>query len=119
MFPHSNVLILASLWGNAVLAAHEKLPLSFYFRITSILRAIAEGRQLFRNLQHSFQYILLMHIPLAITAIFISLMGYPILYLPIHIVWHEIIIHPTALLVFQELLVQGPNKLCLRKQRGY
>ena len=30
-------------------------------------------------------------------------MGYPLLYLPIHIVWIELIIHPTALLVFQDL----------------
>ena len=29
--------------------------------------------------------------------------GYPVLYLPIHIVWLELIIHPTALLVFQSL----------------
>lgn len=82
----------------------------------TIVRAIAEGRQLFRNLQLSFQYILLMHIPLVITAIFIPLMGYPILYLPIHIVWYETIIHPTALLVFQELPTQGPLKPIRKRQ---
>ena len=43
-----------------------------------------------------------------ITATLIPLMGYPILYLPIHIVWYETIIHPTALLVFQELPAHGP-----------
>lgn len=69
----------------------------------SIVRAIAEGRQLFRNLQLSFQYLLLVHIPLVITATFIPLTGNPILYLPIHVVWLEAIIHPTALLVFQNL----------------
>ena len=31
------------------------------------------------------------------------MLGYPLLYLPIHIVWIEMIMHPTALLVFQEL----------------
>ena len=74
----------------------------------TIVQAIAEGRQLFRNLQLSFLYILLMHIPLVITATVIPLAGYPILYLPIHIVWYETIIHPTALLVFQELPATGP-----------
>ena len=69
----------------------------------SIVQAIAEGRQLFRNLQLSFLYLLAVHIPLVLTATLIPLAGYPLLYLPIHIVWLEMIIHPTALLVFQNL----------------
>jgi Ca2+-transporting ATPase len=69
----------------------------------TIVGAIAEGRQLFRNLQLSFQYLLMVHFPLVISAALIPLAGYPLLYLPIHIVWLELIIHPTALLVFQEL----------------
>jgi len=69
----------------------------------SIVGAIAEGRQLFRNLQLSYQYLLIVHICLVITATLIPLAGYPLLYLPIHIVWLETIIHPTAMLVFQEL----------------
>jgi Ca2+-transporting ATPase len=69
----------------------------------TIVRAIAEGRQLFRNLQLSFFYLLVIHIPLVVTAAFVPLAGFPLLYLPVHIVWLEMIIHPTALLVFQEL----------------
>jgi len=69
----------------------------------TISRAIAEGRQLFRNLKLSFAYLLMIHIPLVLTAALIPLAGFPLLYLPIHIVWLELIIHPTALLVFQEL----------------
>jgi Ca2+-transporting ATPase len=69
----------------------------------TIVQAIAEGRQLFRNLQLSFQYILMIHIPLVITAALVPLAGYPLLYLPTHIVWLEMLIHPTALLVFQGL----------------
>ncbi len=69
----------------------------------TIVRAIAEGRQLFRNLQLSFQYLLMIHIPLVSTAALIPLVGYPLLYLPIHVMWLELVIHPTALLVFQEI----------------
>ena len=58
----------------------------------SIVGAIAEGRQLFRNLQLSYQYLLIVHICLVITATLIPLVGYPLLYLPIHIVWLETII---------------------------
>ncbi|MBX3414784.1 MAG: cation-transporting P-type ATPase [Pirellulales bacterium] len=68
----------------------------------TIVGAIAEGRQLFQNLQLSFQYLLIIHIPLVLTATLIPLAGFPLLYLPVHIVWIEILIHPTAMLVFQE-----------------
>jgi Ca2+-transporting ATPase len=45
----------------------------------------------------------MVHIPLVVTAALVPFAGYPLLYLPIHIVWFELIIHPTALLAFQEL----------------
>lgn len=69
----------------------------------TIVRAIAEGTQLFHNLRISFAYLLFMHIPLVISAALIPLMGFPLLYLPVHIVWLELIIHPTALLAYQQL----------------
>lgn len=69
----------------------------------TIVRAIAEGRQLFQNLKLSFFYLLMIHIPFVATAAIIPLLGYPLLYMPIHIVWLELIIHPTALLVYQQL----------------
>lgn len=69
----------------------------------SIVNAIAEGRQLFKNLQLSFKYLLMVHMPFVISAAFIPLIGLPLLYYPIHIVWIELILHPTAMLVFQDL----------------
>lgn len=69
----------------------------------TIVRAIAEGRQLFHNLQLSFQYLLMIHMPLILTASLVPLAGFPLLYLPVHIVWLEMLIHPTALLGFQDL----------------
>jgi len=69
----------------------------------TIVRSIAEGRALFSNLRLAFAYLLLIHIPLVASATLVPLAGHPLLYLPIHIVWLELIIHPTALLVFQQL----------------
>lgn len=69
----------------------------------SIVNAVSEGRQLFKNLQASFKYLLLIHIPLVLTAAAVPLFGFPILYYPIHVVILELIIHPTAMLVFQDL----------------
>jgi Ca2+-transporting ATPase len=68
----------------------------------TIVGAIAEGRQLFHNLKQSFNFLLMVHIPLVATAAIIPLLGYPLLYLPVHIVWLELIIHPGALLGFQQ-----------------
>jgi len=67
----------------------------------TITHAITEGRQLFTNLQQAFTYLLMVHLPLVATATFIPLAGYPIMYLPLHIVWLEALIHPTAMLAFQ------------------
>ncbi|MFN9778930.1 MAG: cation-translocating P-type ATPase [Alphaproteobacteria bacterium] len=67
----------------------------------TIADAVAEGRQLFVNLQMAFIYLLLVHIPLVLSAAFVPLMDNPILYLPVHIVILELFIHPTALLAFQ------------------
>lgn len=81
----------------------------------TIIAAIAEGRQLFHNLKLSFAYLLMVHMPLVTTAALIPLLGFPLLYLPAHIVWLELIIHPTALLVFQEL---PPSEDLHRVKRG-
>jgi P-type Ca2+ transporter type 2C len=67
----------------------------------TIVRAVAEGRRLFSNLRAAFQYLLVVHIPLVLTAALVPLAGYPLLYLPVHIVWLEMLIHPTAMLAFQ------------------
>lgn len=69
--------------------------------LRTIVNAVTEGRQLFRNLRLSFAYLLIVHLPLVTTAALIPLLGYPLLYLPIHIVWLELIIHPTAMIAFQ------------------
>jgi P-type Ca2+ transporter type 2C len=67
----------------------------------TIARAIGEGRQLFENLKLSFAYLLIVHVPLVAAAALVPLWGYPLLFLPAHLVWLELIIHPTALLAFQ------------------
>ena len=68
----------------------------------TIVDAIKEGRQLFKNLGQSFNYLLYIHIPFILTAALIPLFDYPLLYLPVHIVWLELVIHPSALFAFQQ-----------------
>jgi Ca2+-transporting ATPase len=69
---------------------------------STIVNAIAEGRQLFRNLSRSFAFLLMVHIPLVTTAAVIPLLDLPLLYLPVHIVVLELFIHPAAILGFQQ-----------------
>jgi Ca2+-transporting ATPase len=68
----------------------------------TIVQAIREGRQLFANLRTAFQYLLMVHTPFVVSALAVPLLGYPLLFLPVHIVWAEMVIHPSALLVFQD-----------------
>jgi Ca2+-transporting ATPase len=58
----------------------------------------------------------MIHTPFVVSALAIPLLGYPLLYLPVHIVWVELIIHPSALLVFQELPA-GPLQPAAAPQR--
>jgi len=68
----------------------------------TIVQAIAQGHDLFCNLRLAFAYLLLIHIPLVTCAAIVPFLGLPLLLLPVHIVWLELIIHPTAMLAFQE-----------------
>jgi Ca2+-transporting ATPase len=73
----------------------------------TLVEAIREGRQLFENLRTAFLYLLVVHVPVVASAAVLPLAGFPLLYLPVHVVWLELIIHPTALLVFQALAPRG------------
>lgn len=74
----------------------------------TIVDAVAEGRQLFDNLRLAFAYLLLVHMPIVVGAAAIPLLGLPLLFLPVHVVWMELVIHPTAMLAFQDLPREGP-----------
>ena len=74
---------------------------------STIVGAVREGRQLFTNLRRSFEFLLLFHIPFVLSAALVPLLGYPLLYLPVHVVWLELIIHPTALFAFQQAAAKG------------
>ncbi len=84
----------------------------------TIVDAVAEGRQLFSNLRLAFAYLLLVHLPLVVGAAAIPLMDLPLLFLPVHIVWLELVIHPTAMLAFQDLPAAGPLAPVQRLRRA-
>ncbi len=68
---------------------------------STIVRAVRDGRRIFDNLQRAFAYLIAFHMPLLVSAFAVPVLGAPLLLLPIHLVWLEVIVHPTSSLVFE------------------
>ena len=73
----------------------------------SIVTAIALGRRIFRNLRQALLYTLTIHLPVISLSIIPVLLGLPLLLLPIHIAFLELVFDPTCSLVFEA--EQGPG----------
>lgn len=69
--------------------------------VTTIVRAVADGRRIFANLRHAFSYLNAFHAPLLLSALVLPLLGAPLLLFPVHLIWLELIVHPTSALVFE------------------
>jgi Ca2+-transporting ATPase len=67
----------------------------------SIVATVREGRHIFQNIQRAFLYLIAFHLPIVALAVLAPLSGAPLLLLPIHLVWLELIVHPVSALVFQ------------------
>ena len=68
---------------------------------STIVSAVRDGRRIFDNLSRAFGYLIAFHIPLLVSALIVPLVGAPLLLLPVHLVWLEVVVHPTASLVFE------------------
>jgi P-type Ca2+ transporter type 2C len=67
----------------------------------TIVAAVRDGRRIFENLRRAFSYLIAFHAPLLVSALVVPLVGAPLLLLPIHLIWLELVVHPTASLVFE------------------
>ncbi|HEV2359954.1 MAG TPA: cation-transporting P-type ATPase [bacterium] len=67
----------------------------------TLIMAIREGRRIFDDLRRAFTYLIAFHTPILLAALTVPLLGAPLLLLPLHLVWLELIVHPTASLVFE------------------
>lgn len=74
----------------------------------AIVSAIALGRRIFSNLRQALLYTLTVHIPVICLSIMPVLLGLPLLLLPIHIAFLELVFDPTCSLVFEA--EQGSGK---------
>src|SRR5579859_3981083 len=68
---------------------------------TSIVRAVRLGRRIFDNLRKAMSFLLAVHVPIAGLSVVPVLLGWPLILLPVHIVFLELIIDPACSIVFE------------------
>jgi Ca2+-transporting ATPase len=69
---------------------------------TSIVSAVKLGRRIYDNIRKAVAFILAVHIPIAgLSLLPVFFPGWPLLLLPVHIVFLELVIDPSCSLVFE------------------
>ena len=68
---------------------------------SSIVEAIRLGRQIFDNLRKAMSFIFAVHVPIAGLALIPVLAGWPLVLMPVHIVFLELIIDPACSIAFE------------------
>jgi Ca2+-transporting ATPase len=84
---------------------------------SSIVKAVRLGRRIFDNLRKAMAYILAVHVPIAGLSLIPVLFGWPLVLLPVHVVFLELIIDPACSIAF-EAEREEPNimrLLCTRR----
>lgn len=84
---------------------------------SSIVEAVRLGRRIYDNLRRAMGYLLAVHVPIAGMSMLPLFFGYPIVLLPAHIVFFEMIIDPACATVFEsekedsEIMKRAPRSL--------
>jgi len=68
---------------------------------SSIVEAIRLGRRIYDNLKEAMTYIFAIHLPIAGLALIPVLFGLPLVLMPLHIVFLELVIDPACSIVFE------------------
>lgn len=67
----------------------------------SIVRAVRLGRRIFDNLRKAVVFVIGAHIPIAGMSLLPVMLGWPLVLLPVHIVFFELMVDPTCSVVFE------------------
>ena len=68
---------------------------------SSIVRAVRMGRRIFDNIRKAIAYIFAIHVPIAGMSLIPVLLDWPLVLLPVHIVFLELIIDPACSVIFE------------------
>lgn len=74
-----------------------------------IVQAIFEGRKIFANLRRSFSYQISFNIPVVLLSFLPPLLGWQQIFLPVHIILMELIVHPISAFAFENLKTKSAN----------
>jgi Ca2+-transporting ATPase len=83
----------------------------------SIVRGVRLGRRIYDNLRKAMSYIISIHIPIASLSLLPVLFGWPLVLVPIHIVFLEFVIDPSCTIIFENekeednIMQRPPRKL--------
>ncbi len=87
--------------------------------LSKMVDAVAMGRKIYANLKKAFQYIISIHIPIILTVFIPLALGwvYPNIFLPVHIIFLELIMGPTCSIIFENepaeknIMLQKPRPI--------
>ncbi len=68
---------------------------------SSLLLAVRHGRRLFTNLRKAIVFIVAVHVPIVGLSIVPVLLGWPMLLMPVHILFLQLVIDPACSIVFE------------------
>ena len=68
---------------------------------SSIVQAVKMGRRIFDNIKKAMAYILAVHVPIAGLSLFPILFHWPVVLMPVHVVFLELIIDPACSVIFE------------------
>jgi Ca2+-transporting ATPase len=68
---------------------------------SSIVRAIRQGRRIFDNLGKAIAFVIAVHVPIVGMSLIPVLLGLPLVLMPVHILFLQLIIDPACSIVFE------------------
>ncbi len=74
----------------------------------TIVRAVRAGRRIYDNLRKAMAFVLAVHVPIAGLSLLPLLLGWPLVFTPVHIAFLELLIDPVCSVVF-EAEVEEPD----------
>jgi len=68
---------------------------------SSIVRAVRLGRRIYDNIEKATAYVLAIHVPIAGISLVPVLFGWPLVLMPVHVIFMELIIDPACSIAFE------------------
>ena len=86
--------------------------------LSALIDGIAAGRRIYTNLKKAIQYIISIHIPIILTVALPLLLGwtYPVIFMPIHVIFLELIMGPTCSIAYENEPMEK-NAMLLRPRK--